>query len=71
LLEISGAMTGGSSTQRSGLHFGTGEDGESDEATELQNRLQEISVILERCEYALVYCLQNKTTGSGTDGGKV
>jgi len=36
-------MTGGSSTQRSGLHFGTGEDGESDEAAELKNRLQEIS----------------------------
>lgn len=53
LLEISGAMTGGSNTQRSGLHFGTSEDGESDEATGLQNRLQEISVILERCEYAL------------------
>jgi chromosome segregation protein len=53
LLEISGAMTGGSSTQRSGLHFGTGEDGESDEAAGLQNRLQEISRILEHCEYTL------------------
>ena len=49
LLETSGAMTGGSSTQRSGLHFGTADERESDEVAQLQNRLQEISRILERC----------------------
>ncbi|MBW4639025.1 MAG: chromosome segregation protein SMC [Gloeocapsa sp. UFS-A4-WI-NPMV-4B04] len=49
LLEASGAMTGGSSSQRSGLHFGTGDATESDEAGELRNRLQEITLILERC----------------------
>ena len=49
LLETSGAMTGGSNTQRSGLHFGTGDATESDEAAQLKNRLQEISLILERC----------------------
>lgn len=53
LLETSGAMTGGSSTQRSGLHFGTAEDGESVEATQLRNRLQDISRILERCEQGI------------------
>lgn len=53
LLETSGAMTGGSSTQRSGLHFGTADDGESDEVAQLRNRLQEISQILERCEYVV------------------
>jgi len=61
-------MTGGSNTQRSGLHFGT--SGGNDEATGLQNRLQEISVILERCEYARCTVYKDKTTDSGTDGGK-
>jgi len=50
LLEASGAMTGGSNTQRSGLHFGTESATESDEAAQLRNRLQEISLILERCD---------------------
>ncbi len=49
LLEASGAMTGGSSNQRSGLHFGTSEATESHEAIQLRNRLQEITLILERC----------------------
>lgn len=49
LLEASGAMTGGSSSQRSSLHFGIGDATESDEAGELRNRLQEITLILERC----------------------
>jgi len=49
LLETSGAMTGGSSTQRSGLHFGTEYTTESDEVGGLRNRLQEIERILERC----------------------
>ncbi|MFE1745515.1 chromosome segregation protein SMC [Coleofasciculus sp. H7-2] len=49
LLESSGAMTGGSSNQRSGLHFGTADAAESAEAAALRNRLQEIERILERC----------------------
>jgi len=53
LLETSGAMTGGSSPQRSGLHFGTSDPTESDEAVGLQNRLQEIERILERCNQAI------------------
>jgi len=53
LLETSGAMTGGSSTQRSGLHFGTEYANESDEVAGLRNRLQEIERILERCGEAI------------------
>jgi chromosome segregation protein len=49
ILESSGAMTGGSSTQRSGLHFGTSDAIESAEVRALSNRLQEIEQILERC----------------------
>lgn len=49
LLEASGAMTGGSNTQRSGLHFGTESATESVEFAQLRNRLQEISLVLERC----------------------
>jgi len=49
LLESSGAMTGGMSTQKSGLHFGTGEATESDETTQLRQRLQDIFQILDRC----------------------
>lgn len=49
LLETSGAMTGGSNIQRSGLHFDTSDATESEEAAQLKNRLQEISLILERC----------------------
>ncbi len=50
ILESSGAMTGGSSsTQRSGLHFGTSDAIESAEMAVLRNRLQEIEQILERC----------------------
>ncbi|HEY9739060.1 MAG TPA: chromosome segregation protein SMC, partial [Coleofasciculaceae cyanobacterium] len=50
ILESSGAMTGGSSGQRSGLHFGTSDATESAEFTTLRNRLQEIEQILERCD---------------------
>jgi len=49
ILESSGAMTGGSQNQRSSLHFGTSEAGESAEVTALRNRLQEIEQILQRC----------------------
>jgi len=51
LMETSGAMTGGSvSKQRGRLHFGTVEAGESEEAIALRDRLQEIDVILARCD---------------------
>ncbi len=49
ILESSGAMTGGSQNQRSALHFGTSEAGESAEVRALRNRLQEIEQILQRC----------------------
>ena len=49
ILESSGAMTGGSSTQRSGLHFGTSDAGESAELAGLRKRLQEIEQVLDRC----------------------
>jgi chromosome segregation protein len=50
ILEISGAMTGGSSSYRSELHFGTSDATESSEIKQLRNRLQEIEQILARCE---------------------
>lgn len=53
ILETSGAMTGGSVSRRSTLHFETaGEGDESNEAREIeahQRRLKEIETILERC----------------------
>ncbi len=49
LLETSGAMTGGMSNQRSSLHFGRGDATESWEITQLKNRLQDITQVLERC----------------------
>ncbi len=54
ILESSGAMTGGSSNQRSGLHFGTSDAAESAEVRVLSNRLQEIEQILERCENVII-----------------
>jgi chromosome segregation protein len=51
LLESSGAMTGGSQTSRSTLHFGTASAGESQEVKELRERLEEIELVLERCEF--------------------
>ncbi|RMF66367.1 MAG: chromosome segregation protein SMC, partial [Cyanobacteria bacterium J069] len=54
LLETSGAMTGGSISQRQGsLRFGTVQPGESAEATTLRDRLSEIDTILRRCEGAI------------------
>lgn len=50
LLEASGAMTGGSSNQGSGLHFGTQEATESAEVLALRERLQAIALIWARCE---------------------
>ncbi|MCV3216291.1 chromosome segregation protein SMC [Plectonema radiosum NIES-515] len=53
LLETSGAMTGGSNTQRSALRFGTVEAAESDEVIALKSRLNEIERVLERCGEAI------------------
>ncbi|MEO1146047.1 MAG: chromosome segregation protein SMC [Cyanobacteria bacterium J06638_22] len=54
LLEASGAMTGGSLSQRrGGLRFGTVQPGESAEAAALRDRLQEIERILDHCEGAI------------------
>ena len=51
LLETSGAMTGGSVSQRRGqLHFGTVEAGDSEEAIALKQRLGELERVLARCE---------------------
>lgn len=53
LLETSGAMTGGSNTQRSSLKFGTGEQKESEEVVNLRTRLGDIERVLERCAEAI------------------
>ncbi|MEG3859824.1 chromosome segregation protein SMC [Microcoleus sp. herbarium12] len=58
ILETSGAMTGGSSANKSTLHFGT-VDANSEAGDEartiasLQERLEEIERILERCKIAI------------------
>ncbi|MEB3882336.1 chromosome segregation protein SMC [Lyngbya sp. CCY1209] len=56
LLEASGAMTGGSASSRSTLHFGTVDDEVSAEAraiAALKERLSEIERILTRCTQAI------------------
>ncbi len=53
LLESSGAMTGGSSGNRSSLKFGTGHAGESPELAALRRRLEDIDRILGQCEGAI------------------
>ena len=53
LLETSGAMTGGSNTQRSALRFGTGEAAESEEVVALKKRLVDIERVLDRCSEAI------------------
>jgi chromosome segregation protein len=51
LMETSGAMTGGSLSQRRGrLHFGTVDPGESEEAIALKRRLTELNQIVAHCE---------------------
>ena len=50
LLESSGAMSGGSQTKRSSLHFGTATTSESSEIEALKPRLQEIEQVLAGCE---------------------
>lgn len=58
LLESSGAMTGGSLNQRQSLHFGTADATESTEITHLRDRLQEIDLILNRCENSIARASQ-------------
>ncbi|MGK7928296.1 MAG: chromosome segregation protein SMC [Spirulina sp.] len=53
LLESSGAMTGGSVNARSSLHFGTAVPEKSQEINILTHRLNEIEIILEKCERSL------------------
>ncbi|MBD0310553.1 MAG: chromosome segregation protein SMC, partial [Microcoleus sp. T1-bin1] len=53
LLETSGAMTGGSNSNRSALRFGNAEAAESDEAIALKTRLVDIERVLERCTEAI------------------
>ena len=53
LLETSGAMTGGSNTQRSSLRFGNAEAAESEEVAALKTRLVDIERVLERCREAI------------------
>ncbi|HEY9648930.1 MAG TPA: chromosome segregation protein SMC, partial [Chroococcidiopsis sp.] len=54
LLESSGAMTGGSLSNRAGsLRFGTVQPGESSEAIALRDRLRDIEQILHHCEGAI------------------
>jgi chromosome segregation protein len=50
LLEASGAMTGGSISSRSSLHFGTGTINDSEELQNLQRRLLEIDRVLVNCD---------------------
>jgi chromosome segregation protein len=51
LLETTGAITGGSTPQRTGIHFGTVAATESSEAKQLQERLNEIERMLQKLEY--------------------
>ncbi|UBF27311.1 chromosome segregation protein SMC [Kovacikia minuta CCNUW1] len=53
LLETSGAMTGGSTSTRQSIHFGTVDPAESTEVVALRDRLQEIERILEHCENSI------------------
>lgn len=54
MLEISGAMTGGSKPSRSSLHFGTVTSGESEEVQVLKRRLADIEQILNHNEQLLL-----------------
>jgi chromosome segregation protein len=54
ILEASGAMTGGSQSSRSSLHFGTATAGESAEIEALRRRLTEIDAILADSEQIIV-----------------
>lgn len=58
LLESSGAITGGSISKNSGLHFGTVSTEESEEMKGLKFRLQEIGEILSYCDHIITEKLQ-------------
>jgi chromosome segregation protein len=53
ILEVSGAMTGGSTSSRSSLHFGGSTNRESEQGLALQTRLAEIARILTNYEQRL------------------
>ena len=53
ILESSGAMTGGSVSPNTGLHFGRSDAGESAEMIGLRQRLQVLEQILERCQESI------------------
>ncbi len=54
LLEASGAMSGGSRNQRSGIHFGTMVSEDSTEVKQLRKRLVDIQQVLDRNEELLM-----------------
>jgi chromosome segregation protein len=62
LLETSGAMTGGSSSRQSSLHFGRVEPAESAVAVALRERLQEIDRVLGRCQDAIAQAVTQVKT---------
>ncbi len=66
LLETSGAMTGGSSSRQSSLHFGRVEPAESSEAIALRERLQEVDRILRRCQEAIAQAVGKVREGAQT-----
>ncbi|QNP30563.1 chromosome segregation protein SMC [Cylindrospermopsis curvispora] len=66
LLETSGAMTGGSHTQRSGLKFDTGQGKESEELINLRTRLADIDRVLERCAEA-IFTLSSRSKQLGLE----
>ncbi len=53
ILEVSGAMTGGSQSNRSSLHFGGAANGESEQVEALKERLAEITRILNNYDQRL------------------
>lgn len=66
LLESSGAMSGGSQSSRSSLHFGMASAGESPEAIALRQRLQEIQKILQTSETQLSAIAEKIQTATQT-----
>jgi chromosome segregation protein len=54
LLEVSGAMTGGSQPKRSGIRFGKENSGESTELREIKHRLQDLEQLLARNDQLLL-----------------
>lgn len=54
LLEVSGAMTGGSQPKRSSIRFGKEDSGESAEIKNIKNRLQDLEQLLTRNDQLLL-----------------